>query len=111
MKDYTTLKNVNRGIPYENRVCIGCKGTPAELSNYCEECYSIFKSQLIEWSTSNFVSKVHQTKLKDLVGKKLTVKNLHTDFGLDLEDEETGVVYSISPIEHKLQLSFACSCN
>lgn len=99
--------NINRGKAYEDRVCLICKGTPADLSSYCKPCFKEFKSQLLEWSLQDHIQALNNTKLSDLKGKKLTVANLDKTFIMDLLDEEDKVIYRITPTEHELKVSIA----
>lgn len=43
------LANINRGKPYEDRVCICCKGKPKTLSNYCATCHGLLKKELLDY--------------------------------------------------------------
>lgn len=49
----TEKPNINRGRPYEQRVCINCKGKCRDLSNYCQPCFNLLKKSLIEYLDAN----------------------------------------------------------
>lgn len=42
------LPNINKGKPYEERVCVVCKGAPRNLSNYCQGCRDKLRQELLQ---------------------------------------------------------------